>query len=163
MKTGAPLPEENEHAATLARIRRFLLTLFVLGILATTAELLLMGHTEELQLVPLLLIAICVLVLGWRAIHRHARSVRVFQGTMILFLLSGVAGMVLHYRGNVEFLLELYPSLGGMELFWKALKGATPIFGPGIMIALALLGLAYAYRHPVLRSSSHHESTNRGE
>ena len=57
---------------------------------------------------------------------------RVFQTVMLLFLSSGVLGLYLHYRGNVEFELEMYPSLRGFGLFWEALKGATPALAPAL-------------------------------
>jgi hypothetical protein len=80
---------------------------------------------------------------------------RVFQATMLLFVISGFAGLFLHYQGNVEFELEMYPSLKGLELFRKAIKGTTPpTLAPGTMIQLGLLGLAYTYRHPVFSKSA---------
>lgn len=146
------LSSNMDEAATLAAIRGFLLILFLMGILGTGAELLLLKHTEELwQLVPLLLMAISLVALSWCAVHRGPVSMRVFQGTMMLFMISGLVGLVLHYRANAEFELEMYPSLKGLELFWKAIKGATPpTLAPGTMIELGLLGLAYTYRHPAL-------------
>ena len=50
---------------------------------------------------------------------------------MALFVLSGGIGVALHYRGNVEFELEMYPSLSGLELVRKTLTGATPVLAPG--------------------------------
>ena len=38
----------------------------------------------------------------------------------------------------------------GLELVWEALKGATPALAPGAMAQLGLVGLAFAYRHPLL-------------
>jgi hypothetical protein len=40
----------------------------------------------------------------------------------------------------------------GLELFWEAMKGATPSLAPGVMAQLGLLGLACTYRHPLLRA-----------
>ncbi len=134
---------------TLATIRRFLLTLFVIGVIGTGVELVLLGHTEDLwQWAPLALIAVSLVVLGWRVVDRRALGVRVFQGTMVLFVLSGVVGLWLHYVGNVEFEREIYPSLRGFDLFRESLTGATPTLAPGTMLELGLLGLAYTYRHP---------------
>jgi hypothetical protein len=45
----------------------------------------------------------------------------------------------------VEFELEMYPGLSGLELFREAMKGATPALAPGTMTILGLLGLAYTY------------------
>jgi len=147
-------------------LRGILLTIFLLGVLGTGAELLLLEHTESLwQRVPLLLIVFSLATLILHAAIRRAASVRIFQATMILFLLSGVAGLLLHYQGNVEFKSETNPSLAGLELFWEAMKGkAPPALAPGVMIQIGLLGLAYTYRHPALRVSTEKtESTNKGE
>ncbi len=80
-------------------------------------------------------------------------SVRAFQGTMVLFIVSGFVGLFLHYRGNAEFELEMYPSLAGFGLFWEALRGATPTLAPAAMTFLGVVGLAFAYRYPDLRRS----------
>jgi hypothetical protein len=134
-------------------LRCFLLILFVLGAVGTGAELLLLGHTEDVwQWFPLVLMAVSLVTLGWRVLTRRGRSLRVFRGTMVLFVLSGGVGLWLHYHGNTEFELEMYPSLQGVELFWEAVTGATPTLAPGVMLELGLLGLAYTYRHPALGS-----------
>jgi uncharacterized membrane-anchored protein YitT (DUF2179 family) len=146
----------NTHgeAATVRVMRSLLLGLFLLGVLGAGTELVLLEHTENpWQWTPLVLMAISLLVLGWRALDRKAASLRVFQGTMILFVVGGLLGLLLHYRGNVEFELEMYPTLKGLDLFWKAITGATPALAPGTMIELGLLGLAYTYRHPALVKS----------
>ena len=71
---------------------------------------------------------------------------------MVLFVLSGFTGQWLHYQGNVEFELEMYPSRQGLELVWEALGGAYPSLAPGTMILFGLLGLAACIRHPALHS-----------
>jgi hypothetical protein len=72
---------------------------------------------------------------------------------MMLFIVSGGIGIGLHYDGNVEFELEMYPSLSGVELIGKTLTGATPVFAPGTMALLGLIGLALTYRHPAVGGS----------
>ena len=130
--------------ATLSRLRRLLLGLLLLGLVGTAAELVLMGHDEDAwQLIPLVVIAMAVLASGallWgqtgvrRGSDRgqtgvrpasdggqtpRARSstVRFFRLSMLLLILSGVLGAVLHYRANMEFKLEMDPSLNGWALF----------------------------------------------
>ena len=144
------LRRESSETDTLRFIRSFVLIIFLVGLFGTSGELLLVGHVEELlQFVPLLLIAASLVVLGWCAAHRRPASMRAFQGLMVIFMVSGCAGLWLHYTANVEFELEMYPTLRGTALFWKAIKGtAPPTLAPGVMIQLGLLGLAYAYRHP---------------
>lgn len=138
-------------SGTLTVLRGVLLGILVFALLGTGIELLLLEHTEDAwQLSPLVLIGLSLAVLAWHAVQRGSLSLRVFQLMMLLFLGSGVAGVLLHYRGNVEFEREMTPALTGSELFQRAMMGATPALAPGTMIWLGLLGLAYAFRHPLL-------------
>jgi hypothetical protein len=75
----------------------------------------------------------------------------VFRLTMLLFVVSGGVGAGLHYDGNVEFELEMYPSMTGLELVGKTLTGATPVLAPGTMVLLGLVGIAVTYRQPLAR------------
>jgi hypothetical protein len=147
---------EAAPAATLGNVRRFVLLLFLVGVVGTTADLLLTGHVEDAwQLAPLILFAVSVIVIAWHAITGSRTSLRVHQATMALFIISGFVGTFLHLRANIEFEVEMYPGLAGLELYWKAIQGASPpSLAPGAMIALGALGLIYAYRHPSLGSSS---------
>jgi hypothetical protein len=132
-------------------VRRILLATLLLGLVGTGVELLLLEHFEDWrQLIPLGLIACALLVLAWHGVQRGAAPVQVLQVLMLIFVLAGVLGLTLHYQGNAEFELEMYPERSGMELFREAMMGATPALAPGTMIQLALIGLAYTYRHPRL-------------
>jgi hypothetical protein len=142
--------KSNEIFDTLAAIRILILAIFLIGTIGTGAELLLLGHTETLwQCSPLILISISFVALIAHALIRNRLTMRVFQVTMIFFILSGLIGLILHYQGKMEFKLEMNPSLSGMELFWETIKGAAvpPVLAPGMMIQLGLLGLAFAYRN----------------
>jgi hypothetical protein len=142
------LLESGGHAAN---VRRLLLSTLVLGIVGTCAELLLLGHFDDWkQLIPLALFAIALLLLLWHAVHTGAAPLRALRITMFAFVLSGGIGVLLHYRGNVEFELEMYPSTAGLALFKKAMTGATPTLAPGTMVVLGFVGLAYTLGHPRL-------------
>lgn len=136
---------------TLSALRLLLLATFVVGTVGTSVELVLIEHYEELwQLAPLLLMVASLLVLGWYGVARSAAAVLAFRGVLALFVVGAGVGIVLHYQGNVEFELERAPSLGGLALVWEAMRGATPALAPGAMLQLALVGLAWSFRHPVL-------------
>ena len=138
-------------ASPLRVIRRILLVALVLGLIGVGIELLLLEHFEDVaQWVPLALIAMALLVLVWHAIDRRSTPVRALQLLMLVFMAAGAIGLTLHYQGNVEFELEMYPSRSGFELFREAMMGATPALAPGTMIQLGLIGLAYSYKHPRL-------------
>jgi hypothetical protein len=119
--------------------------IFLFGSVGTGAELLLMEHTEGVwQNVPLVLVAIGCSGLAMMAIKPGRAQLRAFQLVMTLFVASGLAGLWLHYRGNVEFELELRPGSSGLELFRESMMGATPALAPGTMILLGAVGLAYS-------------------
>ena len=132
-------------------IRAILLVTLVSGLVGLGAELLLLEHFEDWrQKIPLALLSLALLVLLWHGVDRRGAPVRALQLVMVVFIAAAAIGMTLHYQGNVEFELELRPSLSGMELFRKSMMGATPALAPGSMIQLALIGLAYTYKHPRL-------------
>ena len=125
-----------------------LAAIFLAGSIGTGFELVLLEHTEGFwQIAPLALMGVGCLALAAVMVWPGNRGLRAFQLTMWLFVASGVAGVLLHYQGNVEFERELDPEIGGWELFWESLKGATPSLAPGTMTLLGALGLAYTYRH----------------
>jgi hypothetical protein len=135
----------------VAFLRRALLGVLVLGVVGTEAELLLLKHFEDAwQFAPLVLNGVAVLVVVWHVAAPTRASVRALQGTMALFIAGGTTGLILHYRGNVAWELERTPGLAGFELVKMALTGATPTLAPGTMIQLGLIGLLYAYGHPLL-------------
>ncbi|MFN2399146.1 MAG: hypothetical protein ABR543_10985 [Gemmatimonadaceae bacterium] len=145
----------REQSAVLATIRHALLAILLLGLVGTLVDLVLLEHTDGFwQQSPLYLLAMGLAATGWHVVHRGPASVRALQATMILLMVSGAIGVLLHYKGNVEFELELHATASGLGLFGEAVRGATPTLAPGTMIQLALIGLAYTYRHPSLGGGS---------
>lgn len=135
---------------TTAVIRRWLLGVLILGLVGTATELMLMSHyAGAWQLVPLVLIGTALGLVGWHLAQPGAASLRALRRVMWVFLVAGAAGIVLHYRGNLEFQLEFDPAQSRWALFWKVMRAkAPPALAPGVMAQLGLLGLIYAYRHP---------------
>jgi Na+/alanine symporter len=145
---------EPPESVTLVIIRRVLLAILVIGMAGTSIELLLLKHVEEAtQLVPLVLLGLAFVSVAWHAARPSVSSVMTLQIVMVLFVASGLIGMVLHYQANVEFQHEMDRSLAGMPLFWKVMAAkAPPALAPGSMSQLGLIGLAYSYRYPVERT-----------
>ena len=143
----------DSRSGEAAILRRLVLIVFVMGLVGIGSELILLEHTESIwQWVPLVVLGLGLAACGWMTAAKSRVSLRTFQIAMLLFVISGITGLILHYRGNVEFELEMYPTLNGFALFWKAIKGATPALAPGAMIQMGLFGLASTYRHPILYS-----------
>lgn len=135
----------NGAAGGEGRLRRAVTGLLAMALVGTAAELLLLEHYEDAwQFVPLVLIALGLLAMGWRAVRPGAASLRAFRTVMVLMVASGALGLFLHYRGNTEFELERDPALSGLALFREAMTGATPALAPGAMMLFGLLGLASA-------------------
>jgi len=146
------LPDASEEAQHISVLRKVILALLVLEMLGTAAELILLGHFEDVwQMVPLVLIAAGVVVLAWHWFDRRASSLLALRVVMILAIASAGIGFYLHYRANAEFQLDIDPSMRGLTLWLKVMQAkAPPALAPGVMAHFGLLGLAYTYRHPAL-------------
>ena len=123
----------------------------MVSLVGTVSELLLLEHFEDAwQWAPIVLIALVIVTLAWHGLDRSAASLNVLRSLMVLCIVSGALGLLLHYRGNVEFELEMYPDLSGWKLFRDSMMGATPALAPGAMVQIGLVGLAWTFRHPAL-------------
>ena len=117
-----------------------------MGIVGTGGELVLLGHWEDpWQYTPLVVLSLGTLVTTFRALSPRPWNLRALRWLMAIFVAAGMLGLNRHYHGNVEFELEIYPSITGFELFWKAITGATPALAPGALVLLGLIGLASAH------------------
>ena len=136
-------------------LRQLVLALVFLGVVGLEIELALLRHAESFsQWIPHVVLLLGLLSTVLVAIRPTAPTLRVFQAMMWVFIVIGLLGLFFHYKGNVEFAVERDPTLGGLRLIWKALRGATPALAPGALSQLGLLGLIYTYRHPVLSKQS---------
>jgi hypothetical protein len=146
----------TSELAPLDTIRKVLLWGLLAGTTGTLLELLLIGHDEmATQFAPLVLLGLGILITAATLMAPRAAIVRTLQVLMVMFVASGIIGIVLHYQGNEAFELEMSPSRAGMSLISKTMTGATPVLAPGSMSLLGLVGLAFAHRHPAIRSQIH--------
>jgi hypothetical protein len=143
--------------------RKLILVLILLTAIGLIVELALLGHTEDrVQWIPFATLGFGALSAAVFALWPSPQSLRVLRWVMAGCLAAGLAGLYFHYKGNVEFELEMYPSRAGFELFWEAMTGATPALAPGALAQLGLLGLAFTYRHPA-RGSARTKPAPNGE
>jgi hypothetical protein len=148
-------PHGDRTLRTLAAFRTALLAILLFACAGMVVELFLLGHTEDAwQWVPIALLGVSVPVMLWQLVRPNLTSLRATQVLMLLFIASGLIGLALHYKGNVEFEREMYPALAGLQLFKQVMTGATPALAPGTMVQFGLLGLLYTFRHPDLRRAS---------
>jgi hypothetical protein len=139
--------------ATLTALRRLLLGILMFGLAGTAADLLLIGHDEDAwQLLPLVMTGIAAIVAVGLAVTsstspRASAWIRTLQTVMVLLILTGLLGMILHYRANMEFKLEMDPTLSGFALFSSVVRAtAPPALAPATLVLLGLVGLACAFR-----------------
>jgi hypothetical protein len=147
---------EKQASERFQQFKRILFAVFLITAVATNIELLLVGHTEDLwQWTPLILIWFGIFVLLIHAVVGRKINLQIFQATMLIFILSGIVGLFLHYKAKMEFKLEMDPSLQGFDLFIKTLRGGTlpPVLAPGMMIQLGCIGFLYSYCHQSLHSA----------
>jgi hypothetical protein len=132
-------------------VGQLLLALVVIGIVGLEVELALLRHAESFsQWIPHVTLFVGLLATAAIYFRPGARTLKAFQVMMIIFTAVGALGIYFHLHGNVEFALERDPSLSGVRLLWKALRGASPALAPGALAQLGLLGLLYGYKHPAL-------------
>jgi hypothetical protein len=136
---------------THASLRQLLLLVVLIGVVGLQVELALLRHAESFtQWIPH--VALFIGLVSTLAVYLRPQpaTLKAFRLVMVTFLLVGLLGVILHLKGNIEFALERDPSLSGIKLMWKALRGATPALAPGALAQLGLLGLLYTYNHPAL-------------
>lgn len=149
----SPFIDASPAATAERAIRRLLMATLLLGMGGVTADLLLLDHIESAtQWIPLALIALAFVLLAVHAFARRAATMRMLQVVFSLFIACGGLGAYLHFQGNAAFQLDIDPTLGTRELIWKALRAkAPPALAPLAFVQLGLVGLAWSFRHPILR------------
>ena len=140
-------------AAEVETWRKLALYLFLFGVAGTSTELVLLEHMEDpWQWTPVVLL-VAGFVSGLVVAVRPTRgSVVIFRALAVSYLPAAALGLYLHLESNIEFELEMRPSMAGMELIIESLHGAMPALAPGTMAQLGLLGLLVCFRHPRLRA-----------
>ncbi len=135
-----------------AGLRRLMLAVVLLGLLGTLSDLILLKHYENgWQIAPIALLALLFGATVWLGLGSGAARVHCFRFLMGLSVAVGLTGMLLHYRGGMEFQTETYPDLGGWKLFLKVVRSKSPpALAPGAMVQLGLFALLATYRHPAL-------------
>jgi hypothetical protein len=73
------------------------------------------------------------------------------RAVMSLVGLGSLFGMYEHFEHNLEFALEIRLNAVFGDVWFEALRGASPLFAPGILVLAALLAIAATYQHPLLR------------
>jgi len=131
---------------------RVLLGLLALSCVGIASELLLLDHYEGWrQWIPLA--ALTAIFANSIAVLATPSSplLKLLQWLAVALLVVGGLGVYFHVKGNLEFELELHPTVKGWEKIWNVMKGAFPALAPLSMAQLGLLGLIAARAHPSFR------------
>lgn len=133
---------------TLARLRRVLHLVVLAGLAGMAVDLTFIEHHESAQqILPFGAMGIAAAALLWRLAAGTRRSAVAAQAAMALLLVTGGAGVGLHYQGSAAFHLESDPTTGGWPLLRKTLEStAPPVLAPMNLALLGLVGLASMYR-----------------
>lgn len=144
-------------------MRSLILALVAFGLLGLATELTFLEHYEEATMaIPFVAIAAALGAVSWLAFRPGATAVKLTRIVMVLFLAVGALGVVLHFRGSLEFQLDMDPTASASQLFWKVMyMKAPPTLAPGAMVQLGLLGLLATYRHPALIADG--QASSKGE
>jgi hypothetical protein len=67
-----------------------------------------------------------------------------------LLVAGSLFGVYEHIEHNLAFELEIRPGAGLGDVWFEALKGASPLLAPGILVLAAILAIAATYYHPAL-------------
>ena len=136
------------------RFRVFLLVVTVFVLVLTLVELVLEEHTEEaLQWIPFFLCGAGLVTVVGALVRPERATLLALRFVMLLVALGGALGIALHLVNNFAFELEIRASAAPADVVVEALKGANPLFAPGILIFAALLALAATYAHPALEQA----------
>jgi hypothetical protein len=132
---------------TVVRLKRILLAVLGLGFFGLAVDLTLLAHYEDpLQVVPLVLAGLGLLTAVWHGVVPSSLSLVSLRIAMTMAVAGAAIGVTLHYRGSMEFQLEMDPALGGIELLMKVLRAkAPPTMAPLNLAWLGLIGLASTY------------------
>lgn len=131
----------------LATIRRVILGVLLLGMTGLLAELLLLGHYEDLtQWIPIGVLAAGLAAITLERFYRRVWTLALVRTMMGAFIVSGLLGMYFHFSGSREFQLEMDPSMSARNLVWHVLRAKSPpTLSPGTLVQMGILGLGYAY------------------
>ena len=123
------------------RLIRITIATLLIGLVV---ELWLIEHYEDvLQFIPLLCVALAGILLIADRYSNAAWIRKSFKGLLIINAICAVVGVYLHFKANFEFEKEIYVNETTLNLLINSFSGALPVFAPGSLIILSLLGMLY--------------------
>src|SRR5512134_1182544 len=100
-----------------SNLRRFLLLMAGLIMLASLAELWLEDHTKEaLQIIPFILCGLGVLAIAAALLRPRKATLIALRAAMALLALGGLVGVGVHLLNNLAFEQEIRPNAAAGDL-----------------------------------------------
>ncbi|MAJ32914.1 MAG: hypothetical protein CMC18_09795 [Flavobacteriaceae bacterium] len=101
-------------------------------------------HYENfLQLLPILGIWSLLIIFAIRRRLSNKFITTLMIYSIILIALIGLLGVFFHLKANFEFEKEIYVNETTINLLINSFSGALPVFAPGSLLILSLLGMLY--------------------
>ena len=123
------------------RLIRITIATLLIGLVL---ELWLIEHYEDLlQFIPLLCVALAGILLIADCYSNAAWIRKSFKGLLVTNAICAFVGVYLHLKANFEFEKEIYVNETTLNLLINSFSGALPVFAPGSLIILSLLGMLY--------------------
>lgn len=124
------------------RTARYLGLVLLLGAVGVGGELVLIEHDEDWrELVPIVVCGLAAVVVGWHLLAPTGASRLGVRVAMAALVVSGVAGLWLHFESNFAFEEELNPELGFWGLVLATMRShSPPSLGPGVLALLGAIG-----------------------
>jgi hypothetical protein len=139
--------------AILARLRQFLLIITAGIFIMTVIELIFVSHWHEnIQFLPFALCGLGLITVAIAYFRPSRSSVKIMYWSMIVIGVCSFIGFYEHMANNLSFWLEIQPNATTWELIVATFNGGIPVLAPGILLLGAVIGLAAAYQHPLLKA-----------
>ena len=107
-------------------------------------DLYLIQHYEDfLQLLPIAGIwSLLIIFAIGKSSYNDFISILMFCSIIVVAII-GLLGVFFHLKANFEFEKEIYANETTINLLINSLSGALPVFAPGSLLILSLLGILY--------------------
>ena len=140
-------------ALVTRKLRRFMLAILAFSMVAAFLDLVFYEHYEDVwQVIPLVLLGVAAIALVGQVALRNRAATRAFQWSMVLLILGGTLGTILHAKGSADFHAELDASATRWKLVGAVLHSKVPpTLAPAALVQMGLLGMAAVYRYPNTR------------
>jgi hypothetical protein len=158
-----PVSNRLNDADTATVLRRSMLGLAAVGIIATTVELATLRHwTSTTQLIPWVVLGVLALGVAVLAFGGSRRTVRIVQIIAVLAAISGLYGLFIHVQANYDAAIldyrytDRWPQMSLMSKIWAASTGQvgpSPVMAPAVLTQCGICLALATFRHPLLARS----------